>query len=67
MEGKILNNLAVSYKQLSDLVDTSQTHNFTCLQIKALETAKKAILIVELLGICVQSENICHLNKNITV
>ena len=52
-----MNNIAAAFKHLSDLIDTAQKHELSSQQIEALETAQKALLVIELLGISIQYEN----------
>jgi hypothetical protein len=51
-----VNNIAVTFKHLSDLIDAAQNHELSSQQIEALETAQKALLIIELLGISIHGE-----------
>lgn len=46
-----------TFTHLSDLIDTAQNHELSLQQIEALETAQKALLVIELMGISIHGEN----------
>jgi hypothetical protein len=51
-----MNQFAISYKYIDDIIKTQQEHNLTEQEIEALEIAQKALLLVELLGLSTQTE-----------
>ncbi len=45
-----MNQFATSYKYIDNIIKMQQEHNLSEQETEALETAKKALLLVELLG-----------------
>jgi hypothetical protein len=52
-----MNQFAISYKYIDDIINTQQEHNLSEQEIEALKTAQKALLLVELLGLSTQIES----------
>lgn len=49
-----MNQFAISYEYIDTIIKMQQEHNLSEQEIEALETAKKSLLLVELLGLSVQ-------------
>ena len=51
-----MNPYSTSYKYIDDIIKLQQEYNLSEQEIIALETAQKALLLVELLGLSLQTE-----------
>jgi len=51
-----MNRFSISYKHVDYLIETQKEHNLSEQEVEALKISQKAILLVELLGLCDYSE-----------
>lgn len=49
-----MNQFAISYEYIDTIIKMQHDHNLSEQEIEALETAKKSLLLVELLGLSTQ-------------
>ena len=54
---KFMNNFAMSYKYISEIIQSPQEHNLSQNEIEALTIAQNALLLSELLGLSIQTDS----------
>ena len=52
-----MNNFAMLYKYISEIIQSHQAHNLSQNEIEALTIAQNALLLSELLGLSLQTDS----------